>query len=82
MSRKKARTEATMGELWVMMATILAFQKANDLDPADYFREFLRDEKRLFRRIEAFLRDDENRPAIFAEVEEAAKQIGRGVTKQ
>ena len=84
MSRKKAkaRTEPTMGELWVMMATILAFQKANQIDPIDYFREFARNEKRLFRKIEAFRQDPANRDAIIAEHREAAKQIGRGETKQ
>ena len=79
---KKVRTEPTMGELWVMMATVLAFQKAHDLDPADYFRAFLRNEKALFRRIEAFRRDPANRTAIFAEHRQAAELIGRGVTKQ
>ena len=81
MSKKKKR-EPTMGELWVMMATVLAFQKAHGMGPFEYFSDFARNEKRLFRKIEAFRRDPANREAIIAEHREAAKQIGLRATKQ
>ena len=81
MSEKKKR-EPTMAELWVMMATVLAFQKAHGMEPFEYFRDFARNEKRLFRKIEAFRRDPANREAIIAEHREAAKQIGLRATKQ
>jgi hypothetical protein len=76
------KRELTMDELWVMIATILAFQKANELDRADYFREFFRDEKQLFRRIDAFQRDPANWDAIIAERSTAAAELGYGMTKQ
>jgi hypothetical protein len=76
------KRELTMDELWVMTATIMAFQKVNEIDRADFCREFLRDEKRLFRRIEAFGRDPANRDAIFAERSAAAAELGHGMTKQ
>jgi hypothetical protein len=80
MSKKKA--EATMDQLWVMTATVLAFQKANEMASVEYFREFARDKKGLFRKVEAFRRDPANREAIIAERRAAAEQIGRGATKQ
>ena len=82
MSRKKARAEPTMGELWVAMAMILAFQKAHEMEPIEYFREAARDWEGLVRKLEAFRRDPANEAAIFAEALTAAKQIGRGETKQ
>ena len=80
LSKKKG--EPTMGDLWVMTATVLAFMKANDIAPVDYFREYARNQKRLFRKIEAFRLNPANRDAIVAEHRTAAEQIGRGVTKQ
>ena len=71
-----------MDELWVLVATVLAFMKANEIAPADYFREFARDKKTLFRKIEAFRLDPANRVAITREAAEAAEHIRRGETRQ
>ena len=79
---KKKRVEPTMDELWVLVATVLAFMKANGIAPVDYSREFARNQKGLFRKIEAFRRDPANQVAITREAAEAAEHIGRGETRQ
>jgi len=82
---RRKRTEPTMDQLWVMMATLIAFIEANYDDPWDYYREFEAGAKRqndLFRKIEAFRRDPANFAAILAASPDAAKAMGRGVVKQ
>lgn len=80
-NRKKTQPTPTMGEVWVMMATTLAFQKAHNLSDEDYFSA-LKDWKKMFRKLDAFRLDPANKAAIVAEHAEAAKLIGyRGVTK-
>jgi hypothetical protein len=79
----RKRTEPTMDQLWVMMATLIAFIEANYDDPWAYFHEFDNgDQAALFRKLEAFRRDPANFAAILAASPDAAKSIGRGVVKQ
>jgi hypothetical protein len=75
----------TMDQLWVMMATLIAFIEANYDDPWDYYREFEaggKRQKRLFRKLEAFRLDPANTAAIVAASPAAAVSLGRGETKQ
>jgi hypothetical protein len=78
----KKKDYPTMGDLWVMAATVLAFQKAHKLSTRVYLRQFDKDRRKLFRKIEAFRRDPANRDAIIAEHRAAAEQIGLRATKQ
>jgi hypothetical protein len=78
----QAKPTPTMGEVWVMMATLLAFQKAHGLSDEDYFSAAVKDWKKMYRKVDAFRLDPANKAAIVAEHAEAAKMIGyRGVTK-
>jgi hypothetical protein len=79
---KKKKREPTMNELWVMTAVALAFMKEHEIAPVDYFRQYFADQRRLFRKLDAFQRDPKNHDAIMAERVEAARVIGRGETKQ
>ena len=77
--------EPTMDQLWVWVATLIAFVEANYDNPWDYYREFEASEKRrkaLFRRLEAFRLDPANAAAIVAAAPAAAQSLGRGATKQ
>ena len=79
------KREPTMDELWVMMATLIAFIEANYDDPWDYYREFEASatlKKALFRRLEAFRLDPANTAPIVAAAPIAAQSLGRGATKQ
>ena len=78
----KMEKEPTMDELWVMVATILAFKKAHKLSERDYLRQFLKGKKGGFKQVDAFRRDPANRAAILSECIEAAAAIGRGTTRQ
>ena len=81
----KKRREPTMDQLWVMMATLIAFIEASYDDPWDYYREFEAGEKRkkaLIRELEAFRLDPANAAAIVAASPAAAVSLGRGAIKQ
>ena len=65
------KREPTMDELWVMMATLIAFIEASATL-----------KKALFRRLEAFRLDPANTAAIVAAAPAAAQSLGRGATKQ
>jgi hypothetical protein len=81
----KKKPELTNDQLWVMMATLIAFIEANYDDPWDYYREYeggRTRQKALFRRIEAFRLDPDNEAAIVAAAPAAAQSLGRGATKQ